>query len=398
TDGWKSDAVKESLDLCLACKGCKKDCPVHVDLATYKAEFLSHYYKTHLRPRHAFAFGLIQNWARAAVFAPTLVNAVTQTPGLSAAAKWAAGIAQARRIPAFAPRTFTTWYKRRAATTRDSARTRVLLWPYTFNNHFFPHTLTAAAEALEFVGCDVVIPDRHVCCGRPLYDFGMLDRARKLLRRDLDALRAEIEAGTPVVGVEPSCVSVFRDELLNLLPHDEDARRLHKQTMTLAEFLMRRVGEGARIPSLRRKAIVHTHCHHKAVMNATAVEEVLKTMSVDYKTLDSGCCGMAGSFGFERDKYKVSVAIGERVLLPAVRAADRHTIILADGFSCREQIAQTTTRRGLHLAELVQLALHPESLATSALPEIASRRLAPTALHQRGWQRERLAANALEVP
>ena len=173
---------------------------------------------------------------------------------------------------------------------------------------------------------------------------------------------------------------MFRDELLNLLPHDEDARRLHKQTMTLAEFLMRRVGEGARIPSLRRKAIVHTHCHHKAVMNATAVEEVLKTMSVDYKTLDSGCCGMAGAFGFERDKYQVSVAIGERVLLPAVRSADANTIIVGDGFSCREQIAQCTDRRGLHLAEVVQLALHPEALEGDVRPERAVMSLAPAPL------------------
>jgi Fe-S oxidoreductase len=236
---------------------------------------------------------------------------------------------------------------------------RVLLWPDTFNNNFFPDTLTAAAEVLEALGCEVVIPDSDVCCGRPLYDFGFLDRARKRLQQTLRTLRAELSAGTPIVGIEPSCVSVFRDELANLLPHDEDARRLHAQVRTLDQFIVDRLEAGRTLPALQRKAIVHAHCHHRAIMKTGAMEQTLKTLKLDYTLLDSGCCGMAGAFGFERDKYDVSVAVGERVLLPAVRRADAETLVISDGFSCREQITQLTGRRALHLAEVLQLALHP---------------------------------------
>jgi Fe-S oxidoreductase len=358
TGGWKSDAVKESLDLCLACKGCKGDCPVHVDVATYKAEFLSHYYTgpTHRRPRQAFAFGFIDRWARLASAMPNVVNAVTQAPVLSHAAKWAANVSPRRRIPRFASRTFVHWFQSRPKRAAGAARIRVLLWPDTFNNHFFPETLAAAVGVLEDVGCDVVIPGRPVCCGRPLYDFGFLSHAKRYLGRVLDTLDTELAAGTVVVGIEPSCVSVFRDEAMNLLPHDERARRLHAQTVTLDDFLAKRLREGGRLPPLERKVLVHAHCHHRAIMKTAGLEAVLEAMGVDYTMLDSGCCGMAGAFGFERDKFDVSIAVGERVLLPAVRAAPAETVILADGFSCREQISQTTNRRAVHLAELVQLA------------------------------------------
>lgn len=373
-DGWKSDEVKESLDLCLACKGCKGECPVNVDVATYKAEFLSHYYEGRPRPRSAYAFGLVFHWARVASRAPGLANLVTQTPGLRDLAKLAAGIAPERRIPRFAGRTFKAWFRQRG--TRNAGGPRVILWPDTFNDHFFPKTLAAAVEVLEDAGFHVVVPEPFLCCGRPLYDFGFLTQAKRRLEAILAALRPEIEAGTPLVGLEPSCVSVFRDELRNLFPDNGDAARLSQQTFTLAEFLVGHA-KGWEPRRLERSAVVHGHCHHKAVLGFSADEEVLRRLGVEFRTLDSGCCGLAGAFGFEKgEKYDVSVAAGERVLLPAVREAEDATMIVADGFSCREQIAHGTDRQALHLAEVLHLALHQDEADGSLRPEMQHARLA----------------------
>jgi len=268
------------------------------------------------------------------------------------------GVAPQRRLPVFASLTFKDWLRRRGPRNEGSAR--VILWPDTFNNYLHPAPLQAAVEVLEAAGYQVVVPEQALCCGRPLYDFGMLDTAKRLLRQILNALEQEINAGTPIVGLEPSCVAVFRDELTNLFPHDERARRLKKQTFVLSEFLERKA-KHFQPPQLQRRAVVHMHCHHKAILRTGPEEAVLKKLGLDYKVLDSGCCGMAGSFGFEKDHYEVSIASGERVLLPAVREADQGALIIADGFSCREQIAQTTDRRALHLAEVIQLALHQDT-------------------------------------
>ena len=351
-DGWDSEEVKHSLDLCLACKGCKSDCPVAVDVATYKAEFLSHYYEGRLRPRSAYAFGNIDLWARLASNAPGLVNLATQLPFLSDIAKLVAGIPLERTIPAFAPRTFKNWFYSRPLRFDGQP---VLLWADTFNNYFLPATAKAAVDVLESAGFRVVVPRANLCCGRPLYDFGMLDRAEELLLQILDELSPEIEAGVPIVGLEPSCVAVFRDELCNLFPHDERAQALSRQTFLLSEFLETHPKDFA-FPRLERKAILHGHCHHKSIMKMTAEESVLRRMGVDFQSPAPGCCGMAGSFGFEHDKYEISTAIGELELLPAVRKAPADWLIIADGFSCREQIAQDTDRHALHLAEVLQMA------------------------------------------
>lgn len=380
TEGWRSEEVKESLDLCLACKGCKGECPVNVDIATYKAEFFSHYYEGQLRPRSAYAFGLIMHWARAAEKAPGLVNFITQTPGLRDVARWAAGMTPERSIPRFARQTFKAWWRKRSAPSPRTGATRVILWPDTFNNHFFPQTLAAGAEVLEDAGFDVVVPEPFLCCGRPLYDFGMLEHAKHRLRHVIATLRPEIEAGTPLVGLEPSCVSVFRDELTNLFPDDPDAVRLARQTHTLAEFLLQHAN-GYSPPRLERRAVVHGHCHHKAVLGLSPDEEILHSIGLDFRTLDSGCCGMAGSFGFEKgEKYDVSMAAGERVLFPAVRTADDDTIVITDGFSCREQIAHDTDRRALHLAEVLQLALRQREVRPGLRPELQHESLAPREL------------------
>ena len=356
---WQDENVKHSLDLCLSCKGCKSDCPVGVDVATYKAEFLSHYYEERPRPLSAYAFGNIDLWARMASFAPGLVNLTTQLPLLSDIAKIVADIPQERRIPAFAPTSFKSWFRRHKR--RNDGGSPVILWPDTFNNYFLPDTAIAAVDVLEAAGFEVVIPPGNLCCGRPLYDFGMLGRAKALLLQVLDTLDPYIEAGVPVVGLEPSCAAVFRDELRNLFPQDERARLLAEQTFMLSEFL-EKCAPGFQLPRLERKAIIHGHCHHKSIIKMTTEEAVLRKMGLDYQCPAPGCCGMAGSFGFEADKYEVSVAVGELELLPAVRKASPDTLIIANGFSCREQIAQCTDRQAFHLAEVIQMALQQGSI------------------------------------
>jgi FAD/FMN-containing dehydrogenase/Fe-S oxidoreductase len=355
-DGWKDEYVKESLDLCLACKGCKGDCPVHVDIATLKSEFLSHYYKGKIRPRSAFAFGWIYWWSRLASVMPGLVNFITHTPGLSSIAKLAAGVTQKRIIPAFAQQTFRNWFGNQPK--KNVGKPKVILWVDTFNNFFKPETLVAGKEVLEAAGFQVIISKQIICCGRPLYDFGMLDTAKKMLIQILTELRDEIRSGTPVVGLEPSCVSVFRDEMCDLLLANEDAKRLKAQTFTLSEFLEEKAKD-FKLPVLKRKALVHGHCHHKAIMQMDAETKVFDKMKMDYELLEDGCCGLAGYFGYETGAhYDVSVKAGERVLLPAVRNADETTIIISDGYSCREQIEQLSNRKGMHTAQVLQMALH----------------------------------------
>jgi len=378
-DQWRSEEVKHSLDLCLACKGCKSDCPVGVDVATYKAEFLSHYYQGRIRPLNAYAFGNIDLWASLASNAPGLVNLTTQLPFLRDIAKIIGGIPAQRRIPAFAPETFKQWFRRtsgenlkignRSSLSNDSMTQSpndsippVLLWADTFNNYFLPATARAAVEVLETAGFRVLVPQANLCCGRPLYDFGMLDRAERLLLEILDQLEPEIEAGIPVVGLEPSCVAVFRDELINLFPHDQRAQALSKQTFLLSEFLEQKLDAGAALPQLPRKALLHGHCHHKSIMKMTAEESLLRRLGIDFQSPAPGCCGMSGSFGFHSEHYDISAAIGELELLPAVRQAPPDWLVIADGFSCREQIAQGTGRHALHLAEVLQMALQPSAL------------------------------------
>jgi FAD/FMN-containing dehydrogenase/Fe-S oxidoreductase len=376
---WRDAKVKEALDLCLACKGCKADCPVNVDMATYKAEFLAHYYRHRLRPIHAYAFGLIHVWSRLAQISPGIVNFVNRAPITGDLVKALIGVAPRRQMPMFARESFKKWFARNRGNFIGSTRAasglgnsgdephagtatasdrgdnkRVILWPDTFNNFFHPETAIAAVTVLEDAGFRVVIPDVDLCCGRPLYDYGMLDTAKRWLRQILAALHHEIEAGTSVVGLEPSCTAVFRDELKELFPQDEDARRLSKQTFTLAEFLTEHDYQPRKLTC---KAIVHGHCHHKAIMKMDCDCELLKKIGLDLEVLDSGCCGMAGAFGFEKDHYDVSIACGERVLLPKVRASAKDTLILADGFSCREQIRQTTDRRALHLGQVLEMAI-----------------------------------------
>jgi Fe-S oxidoreductase len=364
-DSWQDEHVKKALDLCLSCKACKSECPTNVDIATYRAEFLSHYYEGKSRPLHAHFFGRIDRWAELASIAPRTANFLSQAPGFDGVLRSFLGLPNERKLPKFAKRTFRKWARSRRASAQQALKSAasaasageraVILWPDTFTNYFHPEIGQAALEVLEGAGFQVQVPQSHLCCGRPLYDFGMLDRAKEYLTRIMQSLGTEIDAGLPIVVLDPSCASVFRDELRGLFPKDPKAARLREQTFLLSEFLQSRA-DGYKPARLQRKVLLHGHCHHKALMSLSAEEALLRSMGVELESLDSGCCGMAGAFGFEREKYEISKAIGERVLLPKVRGAAPETLIASDGFSCREQIAQLTGRRAPHLAEILQLA------------------------------------------
>ena len=351
-DGWKSPEVEEALDLCLACKGCKHDCPVNVDMATYKAEFRHHHYAGRLRPRAAYSMGLIYWWSRAASRVPGFANLLMQTPGLSAAVKFAGGLAPERQMPAFARQTFRDWFRRYR--TKNPAGPELLLFPDTFNNFFRPATAIAAVQVLEKAGWRVTIPQRSLCCARPLYDWGMLDAADHLLRELLDTVAPALARGVPVVGLEPACIASFRDEVPALFPADERAKRLKEQSFLLSEFLDRH-GKDAALPQLGhgRKALIQTHCHEHAVLDPSAEERVLRRIGLDPETMPTGCCGMAGSFGFDAAKYQWSRKIAEHALLPRLRHADPDALVIAGGFSCREQIEQLSGRPTRHLAEII---------------------------------------------
>ena len=362
-DGWKDENVKKALDLCLACKACKSECPTNVDVATYKAEFLAHYYEENRRPLHAYAFGMIDRWAKLASHTPRFANFFSSAPIFKQIMQGILHLAPQRKMPQFATGTFQNWAKKHkvadihgpAPDANPNARGDIILWADTFNNYFHPDTSRAALEVLQSAGFNVMVPQGHLCCGRPLYDFGLLNEAKEYLENVMSVLTKQIVAGIPIVVLEPSCASVFRDELRNLFPHDERAIKLRNQTFLLSEFLERYAPEFA--PQLSQKVLLHGHCHHKSIMGIGAEESVLKKTGADLQSIDSGCCGMAGPFGFEKEKYQVSQAVGERMLLPAVRNTPENALIVSDGFSCREQIHQATGRKALHLAEALQLAL-----------------------------------------
>lgn len=383
TEGWRSTEVRDALDLCLACKGCKSDCPTGVDMATYKAEFLAHHYEGRLRPAAHYAMGWLPLWARLAAVAPRLANAVLHAPGLGRVGRRLAGVAARREAPAFAEENFVQWWKARGAPEPDPRDPRtVVLWPDTFSARFHPAIAKSAVRVLEDAGFRVAVPTDAVCCGLTWISTGQLDTAKRVLLRTLDVLRPWIEAGTPVVGLEPSCTAVFRSDAPELMPDNVDVRRLARQFRTFAELLVNDAPEGWRPPHLARAATVQTHCHQHAVTKFDADRELMRRAGIDAQVLDAGCCGLAGNFGFERGHYDVSLAIGELGVLPAVREAAPSSLVIADGFSCRTQIEQGDTgRRAVHLAEVLALGLdgplpadHPEKLASRPdTPHWASR-------------------------
>jgi FAD/FMN-containing dehydrogenase/Fe-S oxidoreductase len=372
TGGWRDESVADALDLCLACKGCKRDCPVNVDMATYKAEFLAHHYAGRIRPRDHYSLGWLPLWARLAMLAPGTVNALTHSPGIGTLTKALAGVDRQRSLPPFATGSFKRWFHRR--TPRGSGQLGpVLLWPDTFTTYLAPGIAAAAVGVLEAAGFRVVMPRQQVCCGLTWISTGQLGVARRVLRRTLDVLAPHLRDGLPVVGVEPSCTAVFRSDAHDLLGHSLDVERLARQTTTLAELLTERAPDFTpqlRADGGRPKAIVQTHCHQHSVLGFEADTALMTRIGLDAQVLDSGCCGLAGNFGMTREHRDVSLGCAERVLLPAVREADPATLVLADGFSCRSQIEEAGTgRRPVHLAEAINAAIRGTPLG--AYPERA---------------------------
>ncbi|MEU5432117.1 FAD-linked oxidase C-terminal domain-containing protein [Streptomyces sp. NPDC020719] len=359
TDGWRSTEVKDALDLCLSCKGCKSDCPVGVDMATYKAEFLSHHYHRRLRPAAHYALGWLPLWARLSRLSPRLVNALLHAPGLARAGKRLAGVAAEREAPVFAPQSFLQWWREQDRPRPDPADPRtVLLWPDTFTTYFHPAIARAAVRVLDDAGFLVDVPEGSLCCGLTWLSTGQLTTAERVVGRTLEALRPWIETGTPIVGLEPSCTAVFRADAPELLSHNEDVKRLAGQFRTFAEQLVDHAPSDWRPPRLDRAAAVQTHCHQHAVLKDDADRELMRRAGIDADVLDEGCCGLAGDFGFVRGHHELSMKIGEQGVLPAVRAAAPDALVLADGFSCRTQIEQGRTgRTALHLAEALALGL-----------------------------------------
>ncbi len=375
-EGFQSRAVHEALDLCLSCKACKTECPVQVDMAAYKSEFLAQHYKGRLRPLQHYIFGFADRFARYGSFASTLTNAILNGPITNPLIKRIAGIARERQLPRLAPKSFQesrrpgmkmgapgpshlgTW-----ETTPDGTPQSVLLWPDTWNNYYYPQSLSAADTVLKHAGFHVETPRGHICCGRPLYDFGLLGPARSYLGQVLEQMAPQIDAGLPFIFMEPSCASVFKDELLELFPNDSRAKRLSEQVWLLADFLATNTPGFAKdhlTGSLGSAHIlIHGHCHHKAVFGGPANEvALLRQAGAHVEMIDATCCGMAGPFGFEAGKFEVSKAIANLGLLPAIESAAPNTIIVADGFSCREQIGQFARKevartKAVHFAEVL---------------------------------------------
>jgi len=362
-DGWRSDAVRDALDLCLACKGCKKDCPADVDMATYKAEFLAHHWQGRQwrRPRSDLALGWLPVMATlvSRLRLAGIVNAVTHTPGLHRAAAFAGGV-EPREVPLFAGTTLQRWYTDRGP-RGDGRLGTVLLWPDTFSNHLHPHVGQAAVEVLEAAGWRVEIPDGPLCCGLTWISTGQLATGKRVLARTVAALADHVRSGGLVVGLEPSCTAVFRADAAELFPDDQDVLRLRDHVVTLAELLTEHT-PGWQPPVLRRQVLAQVHCHQHAVMGWDADASLLETAGAQAEHLESGCCGLAGNFGFQPGHAQVSEACAERVLLPRLREAPAEAVVLADGFSCRTQIHELDSggREAMHLSELLA--------AGSALP------------------------------
>jgi Fe-S oxidoreductase len=356
TDGWRSTEVRDALDLCLSCKGCASDCPVNVDMATYKAEFQHHHYKRRLRPASHYSMGWLPLWLRLAALMPSVANKALSSPRLSRLLKRLGGIAPERALPTVADETFTRWLRR---TARGGGRP-VVLWPDTFTTYFSPAVGVAAVRVLRAAGFEPELPNGSVCCGLTWVSTGQLSVARRVMRRSLRALMPHLDAGTPVVGLEPSCLSALKHDV-PALTADPRATALAENSFTLAGFLATHAPQWTP-PVVRRAAIAQVHCHQHATLGFAPETGLLAKAGVDTTRLPAGCCGLAGNFGFEREHYEVSQALAEQHLLPAVRDAADDTLVIADGFSCRTQVAQGSDRTAVHLAEVLAAGLEEDGM------------------------------------
>ena len=342
----------EVMDLCLECKGCKAECPANVDMAKLKYEFLHHYYQANGLPLRNRLFGRIARMNRLGARMPALVNWLSNLTPSRWALEKIAGIDRRRPLPALAAQTFTDWFARRTPPAA-APRGEVVLFNDTFTTYNVPEIARAAVGVLEAAGYRVVLVDRK-CCGRPLISKGMLGEAREHALWNVERLAPYARRGVPIVGLEPSCLLTLRDETVDLVRTD-DARAVAKQSFLFEEFLVREHGRGLELAfgAKGKKALLHGHCHQKALVGTAPTVAALRWAGFDVQEIDSGCCGMAGSFGFEREHYDISIALGNRRLAPAVKAAPAETEIVAPGISCRQQIQHLAGRRAKHPAEVL---------------------------------------------
>ncbi|MBB4684070.1 FAD-binding and (Fe-S)-binding domain-containing protein [Amycolatopsis jiangsuensis] len=351
TGGWRSAEVRDALDLCLGCKACKSDCPVGVDMASYRSEFLSRHYDHRVRPAAHYTMGALPRWLRLGAPLARMVNAVAASPARRLLARMG-GLAPDRALPELAAPTFRAWFRARHAHRRASPAS-VVLWPDTFTNFFDPQVGRDAVAVLESLGQEVRLPERTVCCGLTWHSTGQLRTARRVLRRTLDALQPALEQGLPVIGLEPSCTAFLREDSAELLPDDPRVELLRRSVRTFAEH----VGDVALPSAPTGRVLTQVHCHQHADLGYDADTRLLDRVSGEVRILREGCCGLAGNFGFERGHYDISVAVAEHQLLPALRSEPESTVVHADGFSCRTQIRQLAGREPVHLATLTARAL-----------------------------------------
>ncbi|GAB3845534.1 FAD-binding and (Fe-S)-binding domain-containing protein [Dactylosporangium cerinum] len=341
---WSDPSVHDALDLCLSCKGCASDCPTGIDMATYKSEVLHQTYKKKLRPRSHYTLGRLPFWARLAGWTPRLANLGMRLPGIGGLLLWLAGVDKRRTVPAFARRPFRRTFR------PEAGGKPVVLFADSFSDAFSPEAAMATVRVLRAAGYEPRLPSGAVCCGLTWITTGQLDAAKKILTRTVAALAPDARAGIPIVGIEPSCTAVLRSDIHELLPGDEDAAAVAGSVHTLAELLTQTPGWTP--PDLSGVEIVaQPHCHHHAVLGWKTDADLLKATGAQVRRL-AGCCGLAGNFGVEIGHYEVSVAVAEHQLLPALDAAP-DAVVLADGFSCRTQVADLRDRPAVHLAQLL---------------------------------------------
>jgi Fe-S oxidoreductase len=346
-EGWRSTTVRDALDLCLACKGCLDECPTGVDMASYKSEFLDHHYAGRIRPRAHYSLGWLPTWLHLARRTPRLVNATLRFAPTRRAFAFLAGMEPDRTIPPLARTTFVRSY--RPAPPLERSRGRVVLWPDTFNNHMTPDVAHAAVRVIRAAGFDVTVPAGRVCCGLTWITTGQLGRARSVLRSTLEA--PELAGEEPIVVLEPSCATALRRDLTELLPGDPRAVSVARRVTTLAELLD---GVGF-VPSgaVAEDVLVAPHCHQQAVLGTDPDLRVMARAGIAPSRVLSGCCGLAGDFGATAGHGRISRAVAELDLLPALAVTPPGQSVLADGFSCRTQIEFLTGRRAQHLAEIL---------------------------------------------
>jgi FAD/FMN-containing dehydrogenase/Fe-S oxidoreductase len=344
----------EAMDLCIECKACKSECPSSVDMAKIKFEFLAHYYEKHgvpLRARLMADIARISRW-NSGLVAP-LVNWLMGRKSLRWLMERTLGVSRKRQLPKFAREPFTSWFKKRGP--QPSKEKKVVLFNDTFNTYNYPHVSIAVTELLEAAGYEVILPG-HWCCGRPMISKGLVDKARAAARDCVERLAPFAEQAIPIVGIEPSCLLTLRDELLMLLPDEPRTKTIAENAYLFEEFIAKLAEEGSwpfDVPTEAGRILLHGHCQQKSLVGTGPSKKALGLAGCEVEEVDSGCCGMAGSFGYEAEHYEISQAMGERRLLPAVREAPDDTIIAAPGVSCRQQIRQATGRTARHPAEIL---------------------------------------------